>query len=109
MSEVQITVEGEDSITATQELLAIPGISGKLETEEEASKEGTLATIATIVGLTVGVIEIAERIYKWYQKAKESRPGKTFDAVIESPNGRLLLEDATIEEICEILKALPRD
>ncbi|MBD2181691.1 hypothetical protein [Aerosakkonema funiforme] len=108
MSEVQITVEGEDSITATEELLAIPGISGKLETEGEASKEGTLATIATIVGLTVGVIEIAERIYKWYQKAKESRPGKTFDAKIESPNGRLLLEDATIEEICEVLKSLDR-
>lgn len=31
MSEVQITIEGEDTITATQELLAIPGISGKLE------------------------------------------------------------------------------
>jgi len=71
-------------------------------------KEGTLATVAALTGITVGIVEIAERIHKWYQKCKESRSGKTFDALIEGPDGRLLLEDAAIEEICQVLKALEK-
>lgn len=108
MAEVQITVEGESADAATQELLAIPGISVNLESEEKPSKEGVLATVATVVGITVGVVEISERIYKWYHKSKQSRSGKTFDVMIESPDGRLLLENATIEEICQVLKSLEK-
>ncbi len=108
MAEVQITVEGEGADTATQELLAIPGISVNVESEGEPSKEGVLATVATIVGITAGVIAIAEKIYQWYQKSKQSRSGKTFDVMIESPDRRLLLEDATIEEISQVLKSLEK-
>lgn len=108
MAEVQITVEGERADTATQELLAIPGISGTVKSEKKPSKEGVLATVATIVGITVGVLEIAEKIYQWYQKSKQSRSEQTFEVIIEAPNGRLLLEDATVEEIYQVLKALER-
>lgn len=104
MAEVQITVEGEGANTAIQELLAIPGLSG-MEFERKPTKEGVLATVAAVVGITVGVVEISERIYKWYHKSKQSRSGKTFDVVIESPDGRLLLDGCTIEEICQVLKS----
>ena len=38
MSEVQITVEGEDSITATQELLAIPGLLERVKQNQTTPK-----------------------------------------------------------------------
>ena len=108
MAEVLITVEGEGADAAIQELLAIPGLSG-MEFEREPTKEGVLATVAAIIGITVGVVEISERIYKWYHNFKQpSDSGITFDVLITSPNGRLLLEDATIEEICQVLKFLEK-
>ena len=64
-----------------------------------------MATIATIVGLVGGTVAIAEQIRKWYQEYKQSQSGKKIDkVVIIGRNGqRLLLEDATVEEIRQIL------
>lgn len=108
MTEVLITIEGEGADAAIKELLAIPGLSG-MKFEGELTKEGVLATVAAIIGITVGVVEISERIYKLYHKFKQpSGSGITFDMIIESPDGRLLLEDATIEEICQVLKFLEK-
>lgn len=106
MADLLIEVQGEGSIAATEELLAIPGITGTWETETEAEREGVLATIATIVGIVGGTLAIAEQIRKWYQEYRRNQSGKKIEKVlIVGRNGRrLLLEDATIEQIQKILE-----
>lgn len=106
MTNMLIEVQGTDAIVATEDLLAIPGISGTWETDDDAAKEGTLAVIATIVGIVGGTLAIAEQIRKWYQEYRQSKSGKKIEKVlIVGRNGRrLLLEDATIEQIQKILE-----
>lgn len=106
MAEIQVGIEGEDATAAAEALLEIPGISGTYEARVQ--REGVAATIATIVGIVGGSIAIAEQIRKWYKEWKKAHPGKEFDVVIYDPEtgGRVLLEDATIEEITAILKIL---
>ncbi|MBO3463589.1 hypothetical protein G7B40_031165 [Aetokthonos hydrillicola Thurmond2011] len=106
MTVIQIGIEGEGADEAAEALLQIPGISGNSEAPEQ--KEGTIAVIATIVGITGGTVALAEQIRKWYQEWKKSHSGKQFDVVILSENGRIVLEKATIEEICQVLKALEK-
>jgi hypothetical protein len=103
---MQIIVEGYEAESALNELLTIPGIEGTIAPQDKHPKEGTLATIATVVGLTVGAIEIGERLHKWYRHEKEVRSQQTFEVLIETPTQNLLMEDATIEEIVAILKTL---
>ena len=107
MAEILVEVQGADAIAATEELLAIPGIAGSWETEGEAEREGTLAVIATIVGIVGGTIAIAEQIRKWYQGYRQRQAGKKIEKVlIVGRNGqRLLLENATIEQIQKILES----
>ncbi|GAB4226353.1 MAG: hypothetical protein Kow00121_54570 [Elainellaceae cyanobacterium] len=106
MAEILVEVQGMGAIEATQELLAIPGVTGTWETEPEAEREGTLAVIATIVGIVGGTLAIAEQIRKWYQEYRQRQAGKKIEKVlIVSRNGRrLLLENATIEQIQKILE-----
>lgn len=106
MAEIQIGIEGESAPAAAEALLQIPGLSGSYEVPEQ--KEGTLAAIATIIGIVGGAVTLAEQIRKWYQEWQKSHPKQLFDVVIFNPNtgSRVLLKAATIEEIAEILKAL---
>lgn len=106
MADLLIEVQGRDAIAATEELLAIPEITGSWETEGEAEREGVVATIATIVGIVGGTLAIAEQIRKWYQEYKKGKSDKKIEKVlIVGRNGRrLLLEDATIEQIQKILE-----
>ncbi|WP_445636384.1 hypothetical protein NSTC745_01276 [Nostoc sp. DSM 114161] len=108
MAQIQIGIEGEDAPTAAEALLEIPGISGSYEVQTQ--KEGTLAAIATIVGIVGGAVALAEQIRKWYQEWQKSHPGKQFDVIIYDPDtgSRIFLEEATIEEITEILKSLSK-
>ncbi|MFB2970183.1 hypothetical protein ACE1CD_14500 [Aerosakkonema sp. BLCC-F183] len=106
---MQIEIQGRDAVKATGELLAIEGLQGSYEIIDETEKEGTLATIATIVGIIGGTITISEKLYKWSQKYQKSLSGSTEPKIekvlIVSPSGkRLLLKDATVEQIQEILK-----
>lgn len=99
MADIQFEVQGQDAVTATEELLSISGVSGNYETESEAEKEGTLATIGVIVGIVGGAIAIAEQIRKWYQEYKQGKAGKTIDYVlIVRGDKRLLLKDATLDD-----------
>ncbi|MEG4109941.1 hypothetical protein [Microcoleus sp. S13_C5] len=45
MADIHISVEGQDAVAATEELLAIFGLSGNWETSGDDEKEGTLITI----------------------------------------------------------------
>ena len=112
---MKIEIQGQDAVEATKELLAIEGLEGSYETVDEV-KKGTLVTIATIVGITGGIVgitggtmTIAEKLYQWNQKYQKSRINPTSPRIekvlIVAPNGnRLLLKDATIEQIKEILE-----
>ena len=105
---MQIEIQGKGAVKATKELLNIEGLKGNYETITEKEKEGTLATIATIVGITAGTLTIAEKLYQWnqkYQKSLQNPVGSKIEKVlIVAPNGnRLLLQDASVEQIQEIL------
>ncbi len=108
MAEIRLAIEGEDAIAATEALLAIPGISGNYTVSSEAQeREPVVTTVASIVGIVGGTIAIAEQIRKWYQEYKQKQSGKRIEKVlIVGRNGRrLLLEDATLEEIRQILES----
>lgn len=108
---MKIEIQGRDAVDATEELLAIEGIEGSYQTLEEVEREATLATIATIVGIASGTLTIAESIYKWKEKYQKSLQSSTDSARIEkvlivtADNHRLLLKDATLKEIKEVLES----
>jgi len=106
---VKIEIQGQDAVTATEELLRIEGLQGSYDTVDEVEREGTLATIATIVGIASGTVTIAKEIYEWYQKYHKSKGVKANlriekALIIGSNNRRLLLKDATLEQIQQILE-----
>lgn len=104
MTNIQIEIQGQDAVAAAEELFSISGLEGNWEAEEEISK-GEPVTIATIIGVVGGGIAIAEQIRKWYKEYKNGKSGKKIEKVlIVGRNGRrLLLENATVEQIKEIL------
>jgi hypothetical protein len=109
---MQIEIQGQDAVAATKELLLIEGIQGSYETRKEVEREGTLATIANIANIVeifVGTLTISKEIYQWSKKYQKSLPNSTEPRIekvlIVAPNGnRLLLKNATVEQIQEILK-----
>ena len=106
---MEIEIQGRDTLKATEELLAIEGLEGSYQTIEEVEREGTLATIATIVGIVSGTLTVAESIHKWkekYQKSLHDPTGARIEKVliVTDDNRRLLLKDATVEQIKEILE-----
>jgi len=105
MADIQISVEGRDAVAATEELFAISGLSGNWETIGDNEKEGTLTTIGAIVAIVGGTVAIAEQIRKWYQEYKKGESGKKIEKVliVGRRGRRLLLENATIEQIKQIL------
>lgn len=106
---IQIAVEGNGAIAATEDLMQIEGWSGDWEADSETQKEGTLATIATIVSITVGTMAIAEKLHGWYKTHHRPESGARIEKVlIVSESGkRLLLQDATVEQIRQILDDKP--
>ncbi len=108
MADIQLEIEGAGAVAATEELLQIPELSGSWAPASDApQREGTLATIATIVGITTGTLTIAEKLYQWYQKRRQTASNDTVDKVllIGRDGQRILLKDASIEQIRQILDA----
>ena len=106
---MKIEIQGLDAVSATEDLLRIEGLQGSYETADEVEREGTLATIATIVAITAGTLTIAEKLYQWnqkYQKSRQNPAGARIEKIlIVAPNGRrLLLQDAKVEQIQQILE-----
>jgi hypothetical protein len=105
MADIQLEIQGQDAVAATEELFSISGLSGSWNTEGDAGKEGTVITIGTIVAIVGGTVAIAEQIRKWYQEYKKGKSGKKIEKVllVSRSGRRLLLENATIEQIKQIL------
>lgn len=106
MTELKISLEGEAVDVAAEQLFETTGLQGnwKLSTSSSPSKEGTIAVIGTVVGIVGGTVAVAEQIRKWYQEYKKSK--KKFDVVLVADDVRVVLENATIEDICAILEEL---
>ena len=108
MADIQIEIQGTDAIAASEELFSLPEISGNWQTVGETEKEGTLATIGAIAGIVGGTMAAAEQIRQWYQEYKQGKSGKKiYKVLLVGKNGqRLLLENATIEQIKQMLDQL---
>ncbi len=81
-------------------------MSGNWETIGDDEKEGILANIGAIVAIAGVTVAIAEQIRKWYQEYRKGDSGKKIEKVliVGRRGGRLLLENATIEQIKQILE-----
>jgi CheY-specific phosphatase CheX len=53
---MQIEIQGADAIKVAQDILEMEGVQGSYEVISEVEREGTLATIATIIGIISGTI-----------------------------------------------------
>ncbi len=106
---MKLEIQGRDAVVATKELLAIEGLEGSYQTLDEVERgevNTTLVAIATIVGIVGGTLNIAEQLYQWKERYFQNPTGPRIEKVlIVAPNGnRLLLKDATVEQIQEILE-----
>ncbi len=106
---MKLEIQGRDAVAAAKELLAIEGLEGSYQTLEEVERgelNTTLVTIATIVAIASGTLSIAEQLYQWKERYFQNPTGPRIEKVlIVAPNGRrLLLKDATLEQIQEILE-----
>jgi hypothetical protein len=106
MAELKLSIEGEGVDIAAEKLFETTGLQGKWEVANFSlpAKEGTLAVIGTVVGIVGGTVAVAEQIRKWYQEYKKSK--KRFDVVLVADDVRLVLENATVEDICAVLEEL---
>ncbi|MBP0029857.1 hypothetical protein [Roseofilum sp. Guam] len=103
---MKIEIVGQDAEVATEELLSIAGIEGSYETVDEPQKAEVLTTISTIVGIVGGTMAIAKQLYEWYQKSQKKDSGRKLEKVmiVTDDGRRLLLKDATVEQIKELLE-----
>ena len=110
MADLQIAIEGTAADTAAEALVALDGVEGSYEVSDAVQKDGGLTAIATIVGLAVGVMEIAEKLHQWYAAWREQQKDqpKIDKVLIVTAKGRLLLEGATIEDIAKALEPLAK-
>jgi hypothetical protein len=113
MADIQIEIQGQgaialtgapSAIAAAQDLFTDCGLTGNYEIDSEPGREGTVT--AMIIGIGDNTVTAAEKILQWYQEHKQDKSGQAIEkAVIVGQNGqRLLLEDATLAEIGQILE-----
>jgi deoxyribose-phosphate aldolase len=100
----KLSIEGENAALAAEKLFETTNLKGSWIADSAPTKEGTLAVVATVVGIIGGTVAIAEQLRKWYQEYKKSK--KRFDVVLVVEDVRLLLEDATVEDISAVLEEL---
>lgn len=107
---MKIEIQGRDAVKATVELLAIEGIEGSYQTIDEVQRGEPVTTIAAIVAIVGGTLTIGEKLYQWkekYQKSLQDPNGSRIEKIliVTDDNRRLLLKDATVEQIKEILES----
>jgi hypothetical protein len=109
MAEIQIAIEGPGAEVAAAALFADADLEGSYALAEAIQKDTTVAVIGTVVGITVGVMTIGEKLSKWYQTYKTKDAQARIERVlIVTPTSRLLLEDVTPAEIAAAVKPLAK-
>ncbi|WP_013320605.1 hypothetical protein [Gloeothece verrucosa] len=103
---MQIEIQGQDAIEIAQDIVTTEGVQGSYEVISEVEREGTLATIATIIGITTGAITIAEKLYELNKKSVNSPESVKIERVllVGRKGDRLLLKDATLEQLQKLLE-----
>ncbi|MGR3279223.1 hypothetical protein ACSYAD_29590 [Acaryochloris marina NIES-2412] len=107
MSDIQLEIEGQGAIAASEALVKITGLSGSYITEADDSKELALSTIASIVGITAGSMTIAKHLYQWYQDYHKGEQDARIEKVvlIDRKGKRVLMKNATLEQIQKALES----
>jgi hypothetical protein len=106
MADLQLEIEGEGAISASEELLKFEGFSGSYTVEsDEDQKEIAIATVVAIVSLTAGTMTIANHIYNWYQNSRKKPTSLIDKAILICGSKKILLENATIEQIQKFLES----
>ena len=103
---MRIEIQGQDAIKVAEDIVTLDGVQGDFEVVSEVEREGTLATIATIIGITTGAMTIAEKLYELNKKSVNSPDTVKIERVLlVGKNGdRLLLKDATLEQLQKLLE-----
>ncbi len=109
MDNIQLEIEGQGAIAAAEDLLQTEGIQGQLEPmDDEPERDLAMVTaIATIVSLALNAIELAEKIHGWYRAYRQRKDAdKRIEKVllIGKDGQRILLADASVEQIRRILE-----
>lgn len=117
MREIKITVEGQDAVEATNALLEMPGITGNSEIIRKGQKELTLTVVITVFLATAvavkttaetinSIMELAEKIDKWWKVWKRKKEKKKIDRGVIIIDGRrfLLKEETTKDDIIKFLE-----
>ena len=103
---MRIEIQGQDAIKVAEDIVTMDGVQGDFEVVSEVEREGTLATITTIIGITTGAMTIAEKLYELNKKSVHSPESVKIERVLlVGKNGdRLLLKDATLEQLQKLLE-----
>ena len=107
---MKIYIEGDDAELAGEELAALEGVDAQVETPKKTdTRTFSLAAAASIVAILGGSAALAEQLRSWHAKWKGEESG-SFKAVIELDDGsRISLDDASPDQIADVLKALKKD
>jgi len=112
MNKIRFAVEGLGADNAAADLLEIEDLQGEIEPEqgESLTKGDPLMIAGAIVGLTAGVLTIADRIISWRDRRREQREKANqppLKMVFQAADGRrVMLEGATREQIVELFMLL---
>jgi hypothetical protein len=107
MADIQLEIEGTGAITATEDLSRIEGLRVSYETEGETNKEGILGTIATIAAMTADTLEIATKLYEWFQKYRKKKPELRIEqaVIVDRTGQRILMANVTIDQLKKVLES----
>lgn len=107
---ILVSIEGEGADRALDDLLALPGVRGSAQPSESdgATRDGgVLVAIGAIVGITSGVVTVADKIIAWREKWKKEAAAKRLNVVIQDAKGnRIALDRATPEQIAAALQTI---
>ncbi|NJL03239.1 MAG: hypothetical protein HC838_03555 [Spirulinaceae cyanobacterium RM2_2_10] len=109
MADWQLDIQGADAGQAAAALCELEGVEATWQPVEGDYREGTMAAIATVIGIVGGSIAIAEKLHKWYStyRQRQTAQGAVVEkVVIIAGDQRLLLEGKTVAEIKQWLDVL---
>lgn len=107
--ELKLAIEGPHADRALEELLAIPGIEGRVATADPHTihRGEVLVAIGAITAITTGIVTIVDKVLFWRDKWKKDQAAKRLSVFIEDARGnRLALADATPEQLTAALNTL---
>ena len=94
MATIELEIEGSGAVPATEALLQMPEFEGVWEPAGPETPRGALATIATVVAISVGSLTIAEKLHGWYQQRRQgsgTAPDYSLEKVVLVKDGRRLV------------------